>query len=149
MKVKHYKSIVYCMHDDERETILSTGDEKKCSCGDGCWESQDFSEAGWNEYEYFDCNEKWKDESCANYVGYKMKLNNYNIIVNRSSCASPRLFDITKVGENVSSNSDPFGRNPDMFKDRQDELTLDEIKKIVNKHLRQQKLERIINGRNI
>ena len=140
MIVKKYKTIVYCMHDDNIKTILSRGDELKCKCGDICWEYQVFTKDEWDEYLYFD---NWEDDSCGNYVGYLLRLRTYNIIVNRNSCGSAELFDITIVNRNVRSNSDPFGERPELWRNRQEKLKLDEIKKIVNIHLRQQKLKRL------
>jgi len=152
MIVKKHKAILYC-EICECKTVLEHGESDKdengilrLDCGNNCnfSTSHEFTKDEWEEYLYFEHNKLWKDDSSGNYVAWKMELKSANIIVNRCSPANAGLYDITKVDSNISSNSDPFGKNPHIWKNKKTNLTLDNIKKEMSKYLRVYKLDRIL-----
>lgn len=136
MKVRFYKLIFYC-DKCGKETIFSCGEDIICECGnDFAMDICSFkSKDEYDEYLFF---KDWKDESCANYVGYLKKMNGFNIIVSRERVDEAGLYDFTKVDSNVQSNSDPFGEYPEIFENKIHNLSLKElarglkIKKIKN-----------------
>lgn len=83
-----------------------------------------------NEEYYF---EKWKDESCGNYVGWILETSDFNIIVSRENPAKAGLYDLSKVESDVNSASDPFGEHPEWYKDRIRHLNIAQVAiKVIN-----------------
>jgi len=76
----------------------------------------------------------WKDESCANYVGYLKKFKNFNIIVSREWAGKAGLYELTKVLPTINSGSDPFGAHPGWWKDKINNLSLDQVRVIIEKY---------------
>lgn len=150
MIVRKYKAISYCQICGCKK-ILKHGDSDrdingklKLDCDCDFSHFREFTKEEWDEDLYFEYNNLWKDDSGGNYVAWIMKLNDKNIIVNRSYPSNPGLYDIAIVNSNVQSNSYPFGKTPEIFKNHVDNITLDEIKTIIKKQLRKNKLVRIL-----
>jgi len=125
---------------DDSKTILSFGDELKCKCGGDCWEVQHFkTKEDWDKHEFF---KNWENESCANYEGYLLKFKKFNIIV--SYDYNSKTYSLTKVDSKVRSNSDPFGKTPEIWKNKVKDIDLDSVKDIINTLKREYKLKKIM-----
>lgn len=143
--VKEYKNIFHCPKC-KKETTFSYHEFVICECG--CDEVFTYyshldhfmSEDEYQEHLYF---KDWEDDSSGNYVGYLLKLKDYNIIVSRESAAKSGLYGLTICSPKIRSNSDSFGEKPELFKNTTRNLNLDSVKKIINFNLRREKIQKI------
>lgn len=83
------------------------------------------------EDEYFS---GWNDDSWPNYVAWIKRFSNFNIIVSRYNAAYPGWYNLTKVDSNIDSASDPSGKHPEYWKDQENHLALNEVKKLMQKY---------------
>jgi len=132
MKIKDYKVQIFCFVCN-KISFLSRGQEHICKCGEDIFldtwgfETKD----DYDEYRYFS---NWQDESCANYVGYLLKLKKFNLIVSRENAAKSGLYNLTKCDSNINSGSDPSGKHPEWFEEISNNIKIKDIKKIVNQY---------------
>jgi hypothetical protein len=126
-----YKKIVYCEVCDAH-AIIDSDEKSKSPCEHDFFTTQEFTFDEWEERLYLDSN--LKDESCGNYVGWCKELDSLNIIVSRTYCAEAGRYNLSRVATGVHSNSDPFGKHPEWWENKEENITLDRVKEIIKEN---------------
>ena len=97
--------------------------------------SQEEIENNWNnsseeeKEDLFFSDWLWKNESCANYVGYLKSFINFNIIVSRECDGKAGLYSLTKVPGNANASS-----GGEWWRNSINNLNMNGVKKIMENY---------------